>query len=67
MTLLKITLFCVLGGMQCVYAVMQGQKKHYFPHTVYYCCSSMPRLSEMRQFLKCANFYNDRSEKRDLL
>ncbi len=23
-------------------------KKHYFLHTVHYCCSSMPRLSETR-------------------
>uniref|UniRef100_A0A673IV46 Fibroblast growth factor receptor n=1 Tax=Sinocyclocheilus rhinocerous TaxID=307959 RepID=A0A673IV46_9TELE len=24
------------------------KKTHYFPHTVHYCCSSMPRLSETR-------------------
>uniref|UniRef100_A0A673G396 Tyrosine-protein kinase n=1 Tax=Sinocyclocheilus rhinocerous TaxID=307959 RepID=A0A673G396_9TELE len=28
------------------------QKTHYFPHTVHYCFSSMPRLSETRQFLQ---------------
>ncbi len=27
------------------------KKKHYFPHTVHYCCSSMPRFSETCQFL----------------
>ncbi len=45
MTLLKRTLFGVFGVMQCVYVV---QKTHYFPHTVHYCSSSMPRLSETR-------------------
>ncbi len=45
--MLKITLFCVFGVMQCIY-VVQGSKTHYFPHTVHYCCSSMPRLSETR-------------------
>uniref|UniRef100_A0A672KA76 Sodium-coupled neutral amino acid symporter 2 n=1 Tax=Sinocyclocheilus grahami TaxID=75366 RepID=A0A672KA76_SINGR len=28
------------------------QKTHYFPHTVHYCFSSMPRLSETRRFLQ---------------
>ncbi len=37
-------------------------KKHYFPHTVHYCCSSMLR------FLKRADFYKaHRSEKRGVL
>ncbi len=41
MTLLKITLFCVFGIMQCGF-----KKTHYFPHAVHYCCSSA--------FVKCA-------------
>ncbi len=53
MMLLKITLFCVFGVMQCVYAV---QKTHYFPHTVHYCCSSMLRLSETRRFSQSSSF-----------
>ncbi len=40
--LLKRTLFCVFGVMQCVYAV---QNTYYYPHTVHYCCSSMLHLS----------------------
>uniref|UniRef100_A0A672PHA0 Si:dkey-88e18.8 n=1 Tax=Sinocyclocheilus grahami TaxID=75366 RepID=A0A672PHA0_SINGR len=30
-------------------------KKHYFPHTVHYCFSSMPRLSETRTFLQSSS------------
>ncbi len=41
MTLLKWTLFCVFGAMQCVYVV---QKTQYFPHTVHNCCFSMPLI-----------------------
>ncbi len=59
MTLLKRTLFCVFGVMQCV-SGLRLKKKHSFPHTVNYCCSSMLRLSETRQFL-------NRSEKRCVL
>ncbi len=43
--------------MQCINAV---KKKHYFPHTVHYCCSSMPRLSVTCWCLQC-------SEKRGVL
>uniref|UniRef100_A0A671SRT4 Insulin-like growth factor 2 mRNA-binding protein 2 n=1 Tax=Sinocyclocheilus anshuiensis TaxID=1608454 RepID=A0A671SRT4_9TELE len=31
------------------------QKTHYFPHTVHYCFSSMPRLSETRRFLQSSS------------
>ncbi len=55
--LLKRTLFCVFGVMQCVYVV---QKTHNFPHTVHYCCSSMPRLSETRRFLQSSSFWEAR-------
>jgi len=40
MTLLKRTLFCVFGVMQCVYVVEGKKKKNYFHLTVHYCCSS---------------------------
>ncbi len=46
MTLLKRTLFCVFGVMQCL-GGLKFKKTHNFPHTVHYCCSSMPRLSEI--------------------
>ncbi len=36
------------------------QKTHYFPHTVHYCCSSMPRLSETRRFLQSSSFWEAR-------
>ncbi len=49
--LLKIKLFCELGVMQCVYAYkIEVKKEHYFTHTVDYCCSSMPRLTETHKF-----------------
>ncbi len=35
-------------------------KKKYFPHTVHYCCSSMPRLSETHQFLQSSLFWEVR-------
>ncbi len=61
MMLLKRTIFCVFGVMQCVY-VVRGSKHFFFPHTVHYCCSSMPRL------LKHVDFYKaHRSEKRGVL
>ncbi len=57
---LKRTLFCVFGVMQCVCGLRF--KKHYFPHTVHYCCSSKLRLSET------VNFYKAHcSEKRGVL
>ncbi len=56
--LLKRTLFCVFGVMQCVYVV--STKTHYFPHTVHYCCSSMRRLSETRRFLQSSSFWEAR-------
>ncbi len=37
------------------------KKTHYFPHTVHYCCSSMPRLSETRTFLQSSSFWEARS------
>ncbi len=36
------------------------QTTHYFPHTVHYCCSSIPRLSEMRKFLQSSTFWEVR-------
>ncbi len=36
------------------------QKTHYFPHTVHYCCSCMPRLSETRRFLQSSSFWEAR-------
>ncbi len=56
---LKRTLLYVFGVMQCVY-VVRGSKKHNFPHTVHYCCSSMLRLSEMRKFLQSSSFWEAR-------
>ncbi len=35
-------------------------KKHYFPHTVHYCCSSVLRLSEMHRFLQSSSFWEAR-------
>ncbi len=59
MTLLKRTLFCVFDVMQSVCGLRF--KKHYFPHTVHYCCSSMLCLSETHRFLA------HRSEKQGVL
>ncbi len=36
------------------------QKTHYFPHTVHYCCSSMPCLSETCRFLQSSSFWEAR-------
>ncbi len=36
------------------------QKTHYFPHTVHYCCSYMPRLSETCRFLQSSTFWEAR-------
>ncbi len=36
------------------------QKTHYFPHTVHYCCSSMPHLSETHRFLQSSSFWEAR-------
>ncbi len=36
------------------------QKTHYFPHTVHYFCSSMPRLSETHRFLQSSSFWEAR-------
>ncbi len=36
------------------------QKTHYFPHTVHYSCSSMPRLSETHRFLQSSSFWEAR-------
>ncbi len=56
--LLKRTLFCVFGVMQCVY-VVQGKKHHLLYITVAPLCSA---------FLKRADFYKaHRSEKRGVL
>ncbi len=35
-------------------------KKHYFPHTVHYCCSSMLRFSETRRFSQSSSFWEVR-------
>ncbi len=57
--MLKRTLFCVFGVMECVF---EPRTVHYFLHTVHYCCSSMPLLSET------CNFYKAHcSEKRGVL
>ncbi len=56
--LLKITLFCVFGVTQ--YLRGSRFKKHYFPHTVHYCCSSMLRLSETCQFVQSSPFWEAR-------
>ncbi len=55
---LKRTLFCVLGVTQCLCGLRF--KKHYFPHTVHYCCSSMLRLSETSRFLESSSFWEVR-------
>ncbi len=36
------------------------KKTHYFPHTVHYCCFSMPRLSETCRFLQSSSFWEAR-------
>ncbi len=56
MTLLKRTLFCVVGGMQFMW--FKVKKRNYFPHTVHYCCSSMPRISET--LLQSSSFWEAR-------
>ncbi len=56
MMLLKRTLFCVFGVMQCVYAV-RGSKNTLFST---YCCSSMPRFSETHRFLQSSSFWEAR-------
>ncbi len=33
------------------------KKTHYFPRTVHYCCSSLPRLSETRRFFQNSLFW----------
>ncbi len=45
---LKITLFCVFGVMQCVYAV----QKHIIFHILYIIVAPMPHLSEKHRFLQ---------------
>ncbi len=42
------------------FKVKKKKKKHYFPHTVHYCCSSMPCLSETRWFLQSSSFWETR-------
>ncbi len=41
---------------------LKGKKKqqHYFPHTVHYCCSSMPCLSETCRLLQSSSFWEAR-------
>ncbi len=56
MTLLKRTLFCVVGVMQFMW--FKVKKRNYFPHTVHYCCSSMPRISET--LLQSSSFWEAR-------
>ncbi len=36
------------------------QKTHYFPHTVRYCCSFLPSISETCQFLQSSSFWKAR-------
>ncbi len=55
--LLKRKLFCV---MQCKCLCGLRLIKHYFPHTVHYCCSSMLHLSETRWFLQSSSFWEAR-------
>ncbi len=57
--MLKITLFCVFGVMQC-FTWFKVQKSHYFPHTVHYCCFSLLRLSETCRFLQSSSFWKAR-------
>ncbi len=52
----KRTLF---GVMQCVY-VVRGSQNILFSHTVHYCFSSMPCLSETRWFLQSSSFWKAR-------
>ncbi len=35
-------------------------KTHYFPHTVHYCCSSLPCLYETCRFLQSSSFWRAR-------
>ncbi len=49
MMVLKIILF---GEMQCVCDLRFKNLFNFFLHKVYYCCSSLPRLSETRRFYK---------------
>ncbi len=47
--------------MQCnVFTRFEVQKTHYFPHTVHYCCSSKPRLSETYRFLQSSSVWEPR-------
>ncbi len=43
----KRNIVLCICAMQC-----KVQKTHYFPHTVHYCCLSLPCLSEMSIFTK---------------
>ncbi len=56
MTLLKRTLFCVFD-VSNVFMRFKVQKPLYFPHTVHYCCSSLPCLSETHRFLQSSSFW----------
>ncbi len=62
MTLLKRTLFCVFGVMQCVYVVLR-LKKHTIFHILYIIVAPL-----CSAFLKRVEFYKaHRSEKQGML
>ncbi len=59
MTLLKRTLFlCIWCNAMCSRSLRL--KTHYFPHTVHYCCSSLPCLYETCRFLQSSSFWRAR-------
>ncbi len=59
MTLLKGAFVCVFGVMQCAY-VVRGSKNTLFSTYCTLFCSSLPCLSETRQFLQSSSFWEAR-------
>ncbi len=47
----KNIILCIWCSSLCLFG-LRLLKKHYFPHTVHYCCSSMSLFFETRKFLQ---------------
>ncbi len=54
----KNIILCIWCNAMCLHG--SRFKKHYFPHTVQYCCSSMLHLSETYRFLQSSSFWEAR-------
>ncbi len=55
----KNIILCIWCNAMCLCG-LRLKKTHYFPHTVHYCFSSMPLLSETRWFLQSSLFWEAR-------